>query len=137
MTPIESLNHVIATEFLGGTPVTAWYIGLFEGNYTPTPDVKASTLPGLATECTAYASTTRVPFVPGAVANGAIDNSANLAQFVMTADKTIYGTFIVSAPAKGATTGVLADVVRFASPKFQPAGSTLSVLAGPTAAPAS
>ena len=31
----EGLNHVLNTVFHGGTPITTWYLGIFEGNYTP------------------------------------------------------------------------------------------------------
>ena len=135
LVPVEGLNHMLAVTLKGAPPVVNWYIGLYEGDYSPQPDVKAATLPGLATESTAYSLATRVPFTSGPVAAGSVDNSAALAEFTFTAKKTIYGAFISSAPTKGATTGVLLSVVRFPSPKVQDTGSILRVLAGPTATP--
>lgn len=129
LTPIEGLNHFTSVVFKSGLQVATWYIGLYEGNYTPTPDVKASTIAALAAECTAYASAQRVSFVTGSVANGSVDNSANKAEFLMTAAKTVYGGFLVSASPKGATTGVLGSAVRFTSPKVLAVGDVLVVVA--------
>ena len=135
MTPIEGRNHLLAVEYKGASQVPTWYIGLYEGDYTPTDDVTAATLPGLATECTAYSESTRVPFVPGTVAAGAVSNAASLARFTFNAPKTIHGTFMTSASAKGSTSGVLASVVRFPSPRTFAAGDTLDVFAGPNVNP--
>lgn len=117
LTPIEGLNHMMATEFKGGAQVTNWYIALYEGNYTPQPGLKAADFPAVATEFTAYEGGTRKPFVTGAVSNGGVDNSANKAEFTFTDDKTVYGGVITSSSAKGSVNGVLASAVRFASPK--------------------
>jgi hypothetical protein len=127
--PDEGRDHVPGVIFKGALQVPNWYIGLYEGNYTPQPDVKASTIAALASECTTYSSAQRVAFVPGAVANGSVDNGANKAEFTMTAAKTVYGGFIASASPKGATTGVLISAVRFASPKVLAVGDKLNVVA--------
>ena len=134
--PVEGITHVLNTILKGGAAVATWYVGLYEGNYTPTtPDI-AATFPALATESTAYDAATRVAFVPGAIAAGNVDNSASKAEFTMTADKTIYGGFISSASAKGSTSGVLLSAVRFGSPKSIEAGGVLRVTAGFTLASA-
>lgn len=135
LVPYEGLNHMLNVTLKGATAVGTWYVGLFEGNYTPTTDVKASTLPGLATECTAYTPAARVEFQEGTVTTGSVDNSAALAEFTFTADKTVMGSFISSAQSKGSTAGVLLSVVRFPSPRVQVSGSVLRILAGPTAIP--
>lgn len=136
LVPFEGLNHMLNVTLKGATPAPAWYIGLFEGDFTPNHGITAAQLPGLATECTAYSASTRVQFQPGPVANGSVNNSAALAEFTFTSNKTVRGAFISSAPAKGATTGVLLSVVRFPSPKVQETGSILRVFAGPTASSA-
>jgi hypothetical protein len=130
LTPIEGLTYLMNAGFKGGQQGSSWYIALFEGNYTPTADITAATFPGLATECTAYESATRPLFNPGAVVAGSLDNSASLAEFKLTADKTIYGGVLTSASAKGAITGVITSAVRFSSPKNPESGSTLQVIAG-------
>lgn len=129
LTPIEGRNHIASVVYKMGIQVPTWHIGLFEGNFTPQPDVKASTIAALAVECIAYASAQRVAFVPGAVVDGTVDNSANKAEFVMTANKLVYGGFIVSASPKGATTGVIISAMRFSSPKALSIGDKLNVVA--------
>lgn len=130
--PTEGVNHMLSTELKAGTQVTAWYIGLFEGNYTPVIGDTAALFPGAATECTAYASATRVAFTPGTVSGGAVDNSASVANFAMNASKTVYGAFMSSVSGKGSTSGVLLSAVRFSSPRVLDADSTLAVTAGIT-----
>lgn len=128
--PAEGIAHTINTLLKGGAPVTAWYVGLFEGNYTPAPTDTAATLPAAATECTAFSEATRAALALGAISGGAVDNASSKAEFTFPVDKTIYGGFISSASAKGSTSGVLLSIVRFGSPKVLSAGSTLRITAG-------
>jgi hypothetical protein len=132
--PTEGLNHLISVGVKGGTQIGTWYIGLFEGNYTPLATDTAAAFPAAATECTAYDETTREEFVDGAAAAGAVNNSASKAEFTLNASKTLYGAFMASAPAKGATTGVLLSAARFASPKAGEAGDIIRVTGGLTLA---
>lgn len=128
--PTEGRNHMMGVTFKGAAAVAGWYLALYEGDYTPTAAIKASTFGALATECTAYASATRPAFTSGAVADGAIDNSAARAEFLMTAEKTIFGGAMLSSSVKGAATGICMSAVRFASPKVLEVGATLRLLAG-------
>lgn len=130
LVPTEGLNHMAAVVFKGGTQVNPWFIAPFEGDYTPTADVTAATIAAAAQESTAYTASARLEFVEGAVAAGAVDNTASKAEFVFNADRTLRGVFIVSASPKAATTGTLISVVRFSSPKTVDSGSTLRVTAG-------
>lgn len=130
LVPTEGLNHMAAVVFKGGTQVSPWFIAPFEGNYTPTPDVTAATVAAATQESTTYVASSRPEFVEGAVVGGAVDNTANKAEFVYNATKTVYGIFIVSASPKGAATGTLISVVRFSSPKAVDSGSTLRITAG-------
>lgn len=134
--PAEGISHVLNTILKGGAQNTSWFIGLYEGNYNPVGSETAATFPTAATECAAYSETTRVQFVPGAIAGGSVDNAANRAEFTLSATKTIYGGFISSASAKGSTSGTLLSVVRFGSPKSLDSGSVLRVTAGFTMASA-
>lgn len=131
MTPIQGRNHMLDVTLHGAAQVPTWYVGLFEGDYTPLPDVTAATLLALATECTAYSSATRVEFQEAAASGGATSNAAALSEFTFTAPKTVYGCFITSAPTKGSTSGTLLSVTRFPSPQIQATGSVLRVAAGP------
>jgi hypothetical protein len=129
--PTEGMNHMLNTQFRGGAQVATWYIGLYAANYTPTLSDVASTFATTASEVTAlYDEANRVAFVEAAAANGAIDNSASRAEFTFNGAATVYGGFISSAAAKGALTGVLASVVRFASAKVLEDEAVLRITAG-------
>lgn len=125
--PTEGLDYLVNAALLGAAQSTAWYIALFEGNYTPIAGVTAATFPAAATESTAYAEANRVAWTPGAVTAGSVSNAASKAAFTMNAAKTIYGIAQSSAPGKGAITGVLASVARFAAAKSVEAGDVLNV----------
>lgn len=130
--PTEGLNHVLSAVFKGEPQITSWYLGVFKGNYTPVPGDTAATFPGAANESADYSGLNRLAFTPGAVAGGAVSNSAAVAEFAFTAPATIYGGFMTSAQARGATSGTLMSVVKFASAKAMDAGALLRVTAGIT-----
>lgn len=113
----EGLNHILDVVLHGSSQVTNWYLGLFEGNYTPVATVTAATITAASTECTAYDESTRVAYDEAAASGQSITNSASKATFTMNASKTVYGAFLVSASAKSATTGVLLSAARFGSSK--------------------
>jgi hypothetical protein len=113
----EGLNNLLDVYLHGSTQTATWYIGLFEGNYTPVAGVTAATITAASTECTAYDETTRVAYNEAAAASKSTTNSANKATFTFNATKTIYGAFLVSANAKSATTGVLFSAAKFGSAK--------------------
>ena len=128
--PTEGLDYILSTALKGGSQSALWYVGLYEGNYTPLASETAATFPAVATECTTYSEATRPAWTGGAVATGAVSNVASRAEFTSTTDKTVYGGFVVSASGKGGTTGTLISVVRFSSPKTFDSGSVLRVTAG-------
>lgn len=113
----EGLNHLLDVAFHGSTQVGTWYIGLFEGNYTPLSTVTAATIAAASTECTAYDETTRVAYNEAAAASKVTTNSANKATFTFNASKTIYGGFLVSTSTKSGTSGTLMSASRFGSAK--------------------
>lgn len=128
--PMEGLNHLLDVFLKDGTKNSTWYVGLYEGNYTPQPTDTAALFPATATECTGYEGLTRPTLVLGDIVAGAVNNSDAVNEFVSTDDKTVYGGFISSAPAKGATTGVLISAARFPSPKPFAIGDRLLVTVG-------
>jgi len=134
--PTEGLNHMLGVTLKAVTQAATWYIGLYEGNYTPVAGDTAATFPASATETTTYAESTRVEFNEGSITAGAVDNSANRAEFTFNAAKTVYGGFISSASAKGGVTGALLSAVKFSSPKVLEIGAILRVTAGFTLASA-
>lgn len=113
----QGLNSLLDIMFHGASQITTWYIGLFEGNYTPVATVTAATIASASTECTAYDEASRQEFVEAAASGQSITNVANRAQFTFNASKTIYGAFLVSASAKSATSGVLFSASKFAASK--------------------
>lgn len=113
----EGLNHLLDVLLHGSTQVNPWYIGLFEGNYTPLASVTAATITAASTECTAYDESTRAEYVEAAASSQSTTNAASKATFTMNATKTVYGAFMVSASAKSATTGTLLSAARFGTAK--------------------
>lgn len=113
----EGLNHILNVEFNGATQITSWFLGLFEGNYTPTSGLTAATVASTATETTAYASATRPAYSPASSTAQSVTNSASRASFVFTGAKTIYGAFLVSASTKSGTSGTLFAAARFGTSK--------------------
>jgi hypothetical protein len=127
LVPTEGLNYILESSLRGGAALSTWYIALFEGNYTPVAGVTASSFPAAATESTAYDQATRVSWVSAAASAGSVTNSASKAVFTINAVKTIYGLAQSSVAAKSATSGVLASVARFTTPKAVEVGDELRV----------
>jgi hypothetical protein len=101
------LNHILETEFRGGTPVTAWYAGLIDAtNYSAL--VQSDTMSSHAgwQESSAYNEATRPQWSPGAASAGVVTNGTAM-QFTFNAQTTVKGMFIASANAKGGTSGTL------------------------------
>lgn len=121
----EGLNYLLNTGLAGQGQLTNWYIGLFAGNYTPQASANAAGITAAATEWTQYGEGARQPYIAPPTTTGALTNSASQAVFTNTAAGTIYGAFVASASAKGATTGVLFAAAAFASPKTVGAGDLL------------
>ena len=128
--PLAGLDHFLNVVLLGGTQNPAWYLAVYEGNYTPLSTDLATGLPTASTESTAYTAANRLTVSLSAPAGGVTSNAASPAEFEMNADKTIYGAYISSANGKGATTGVVISAVRFASAKNLKSGDILKVVAG-------
>ena len=135
LVPTEGLNFLMSLAFKSASAVPAWFISIFEGDYTPTEDVTAATLPGLATEITAYTPATRPEFVDGPITDGALSNAAALAEFTFTAPKTVRLVALTSASAKGSISGIALSVVRLPSPKDYDLGDVMRVFAGPSVTP--
>lgn len=129
LVPIEGLNHVVGVVAKQAAQAPGWFLGLFEGNYSPVAGDIAAVFPTAAVECMSYAPATRPAFVVGAVAGGAADNTAARAEFTFIAAKTVYGAFMTPNPAKGSVTGPLLSAARFAEPKAVSVDDVLRVTA--------
>lgn len=113
----QGLNHVLDVTLHGVTQVHPWYLGVFEGNYTPVATLTAATLAAAATETTAYNEATRQSYTEAAAAAKVTTNSASKATFTFNATKTLYGAFIISDSTKAGTSGTLLAAAKFAAPK--------------------
>lgn len=115
MIPTEGITYLLNTGYKAGSQIPDWYVALFEGNYTPVAGSAAANFVANATECTTYAETTRPIWNEGAITAGALDNSASKAEFTFNAAKTVYGAALLSVSTKGASTGTMGAIARFAS----------------------
>ena len=123
----EGLTSVLNVYFKAGTQITAWYIGLFEGNYTPVAGDTMAAFVAAATESTAYTETVRQTYTTAAVAAQSITNAATKATFSINATKTMYGAFMSSVSTKSATTGTLVAAAKFAAARSLVSGDQLLV----------
>lgn len=127
LVPTEGLNYMLGASLTGVVQISAWFIALFEGNYTPVAGVTAATFPADATECVAYNEAARVSWTPGAISAGSVSNTASKAVFTMNATKTVYGIAQTSVSTKSAITGTLVSVARFGAAKAVVATDVLNV----------
>lgn len=113
----EGLNYLLDAGLGGASPLTTWYLGLFEGNYTPVGSDTGASIASNSTESTAFAATTRALWSPTASAAQSVTNSASRASYTFNATKTIYGAFLISNSTLNGTAGKLFAAARFTSPK--------------------
>lgn len=88
----QGLNHMLNVVFDEVSAIAAWYMGLFEDDYTPLI-TNTYAAPGF-TESEAYDEAARVAFVPAAATAKVTTNTASKATFTISAGKTIYGAFL-------------------------------------------
>ncbi|MCB1610482.1 MAG: hypothetical protein KDI60_01675 [Xanthomonadales bacterium] len=125
--PAEGRNYMMDVAVHGRAQISSWYVLLFEGDYTPQEDDTAANIVARATEITAYVAGTRQALTVDAAVAGATDNADNLAEVTLNANKTVHGFAIVSAAAKGATTGVLLAIQKLATGRAYANGDVIKV----------
>ncbi len=128
--PREGLNDIATAYLKGGAGPANLYIGLWSGAHVPTGEETAATLLSLVTEVTDYTQANRLLLDLGAVTDGSCSNAAALARFDMLGAGTVNGAFLSTSQTKGAATGKLLSVVRFANPRAVDASVYLEVLSG-------
>ncbi len=119
------LTHILATEYVSGTPITTWYLGLI--NNSPSPTFSAadtlSSHSGWTEEVVGTAYTGNRPaWTNGAVSANATTNASTV-NFAILITTTVYGLLLCSA-ASG-TSGTLACTAAFS-------GGTQAVASGDT-----
>ncbi len=103
----EGLNALLDIMFHSVTQLTTWYVLIFESDTTPAAGTTYAV--PVFTECTTYDEATRPEFVEAAASSKSISNTANKAEFTISASKTVYGAALVAggsaAPTKGDVAG--------------------------------
>lgn len=123
----EGLNYLLSTSLGGGTQELTFYVGIYQGNYTPIATDAASNIALNATECTSYNEVTRPEWVDADSSTQEITNTASKAQFTISATETIYGAFLISDNTISGTTGTLFAASKFSSSRSVVAGDQLLV----------
>lgn len=117
-------NHILETEFHGGSPSTTWYIGLVDNaGWTLFATTDTLSTHGGWTESVVY-SGNRKQWTAGAAASRTITNSATV-DFSITSSATLKGVFITD-QATG-TSGILWSEKGFSSLVTVNNGDTLKV----------
>lgn len=129
--PLEGLNDMANAYLKGGAGPAALYIGLWSGAHIPDGTETAANLSSLVAEVTNFSQAGRLLLDLGTVSGGVCSNAASLARFDMLgAATTVNGAFLSTVQAKGASTGKLLSVVRFANPRTVDETVYLEVLSG-------
>jgi len=133
LVPTEGLNHLLMVALSDTAKLNTFYLALYSADYTPVAGITAATFTSTATELTSnsegYSETVRQTWTPAAAASGSIDNYASKADFtIATASSvTIRGAALLSASAKGATSGVLISIAKFATARVEYNGNLYSL----------
>lgn len=122
------LTDILSVYFAGGSASANWYIGLID-NTSFSALSSADTMSSHAgwSELTSYDGSTRKAFTNLTASNALILNTV-AASFVMSADATIKGIFIVNNATRGGSTGTLWSTAALASARVLRSGQTLEVV---------
>lgn len=113
----EGLNAALNVLLNAGAGYSAWYLGIFSGNYTPVATDGAAVIAANSGECSSYTSATRPQWNQAAPSSQSITNSANQASFTFNASVTVYGGFLISSAVIGGTGGTMFSAARFSTAK--------------------
>lgn len=116
--PTAALIDLLTVYFKSGTQRTAFYLAPFSGTADPADSLTGANFTATQTEFTNYSETGRQAWTPpsGALASAAIDNSAAVGVFTISADtQTVWGFGLLTTPGKSDTTGLLVACSKFGS----------------------
>lgn len=130
--PTDGLDFLLRSPFGDVSTVSRFYLGLYRGNYIPSPGAKSSDIPGNMLEFVDYAESTRPEWRRAHTGPGSLDNIGDKAEYTVTQDRTLYGAFLVSDNIKGEGNGLLLSCVRWPSPKEVTTGQTIRLSGGLT-----
>lgn len=128
--PTVGLNYLVGSSLLGASQFSAWYLGLFDNNFSPGASDTMTTLIAGCGENKDYTGATRQAITFPAVSVGAVSTAADPNIFAFATAETIRGAFITTTAAWESTTGLLLSAVLFPSPKVVEAGGYLRVPVG-------
>ena len=134
--PQVGVDHLVNMLRGVGSPISSWYVGVYEGNYVPTSATTAADLPTNALESVSYSEAARPLWNNTYDGVSIITSLASRAEFTFTATKRLYGAFLVSASTKGSGSGTLLSIARFQTPYDVPSGSTFRLGVSITLVPA-
>jgi hypothetical protein len=124
----EGLTYVLRAAVGETAGISSWYVALFSGDVTVLATWTAAGFDGTATEWTSYDEAARPAWTKSAVASQGTDSFSNKASFTSSADaQTVTGAALLSASAKGATSGILLAASRLSSDKTLATGEILDV----------
>ena len=123
----EGLNETLESTLAGVTPVTQWYLGIYEGNYTPQATDTGATIAASSTESSSYTEAVRQNLTLGSVASGSVNNDASKATFSINASVTIYGVMCISTSTINDVAGTLFSASKFASGRPLISGDSLII----------
>ena len=129
----EGLNKTLKVMFGADAKISSWYIALWNNAIDPASTWTAANFTATAGEITSvsqgYSGANRILWNPTVPSANIIDNVGQEASFtiVCTTTITVWGAALISAQARGATTGVLASAARYASIRTLSNGDTYEV----------
>lgn len=124
----EGLNHILDTQFNGGSQVTTWYVGLVDNSgWTAFADADTLSSHSGWAESTNYTESNRVTWPSDAAASRSISNAVT-ANFSVNATGNLKGIFVSSNNVKSTgNTGTLWSTAAFSSVVATSNGDTLKV----------
>jgi hypothetical protein len=123
----QGLNYLLGSSLAGGSQITAWYIGLFSGNYTVLATDTAASIATNSTEVSGYTAGARQVWTPNSSSPSgeSTSNSSAQASFTFNASATVFGGFLVSSATISGTSGTLFSGAQFGASKAVVSGDIL------------
>lgn len=129
--PNAGRDFLAQSPFGAVSPITDFYVGLFDQNYIPSAAALSSDLPNTVGEFLGYSEATRPAWERVYDdATGTHSNEASRAVFTVTVERRVYGLFMNSSSGKGTDTGLLLSVMRLPTPRDLKVGDVVRAAAG-------
>lgn len=119
----EGLAHILNVALGSKAKSANYYLALFSGATAPTPTWTANSFASVASEIVSntegYTNATRPVWTPAEATGNSIDNMVTAASLTIATSSTltVTGAALLTASAKGATSGVLVSATKYAAPR--------------------